>query len=141
VTPAGAGFTVLMPGDPTPSTQTATGYTTLIWSYSDDPDLAFFVAELKYTKGTLTKQNPATVYANGLAGMAKNTGVTVTAQGNVTVNGHTGRSFSASSADVAAQGFLFILGDNLYMVYAAWSPDMTDTASVDAFLASFHFTS
>lgn len=138
--PAGAGFSVLMPGEPVLKTSNSTDATTSLWTYEDGADLAYFVAEAKYTKGSLSGQPAATVYTNALAGMAKSgTGMTISAQGDVTVSGHAGKSFTLTSTGATAKGYLFVVGDNLYMVYAYWAPAVDGSPDMDAFLASFAF--
>lgn len=140
--PAGEGFSVLMPGVPVLKTSTSTDATTSLWSYQDGLDLGYFVAEAKYTKGSLSGQSAATVYSAALAAMAKSgTGMTISAQGDVTVSGHAGKSFTLTSTDATAKGYLFLVGDNMYMVYAYWAPTADGSPDMDAFLASFAFSS
>ncbi|HEX7613173.1 MAG TPA: hypothetical protein VF371_10410, partial [Candidatus Limnocylindrales bacterium] len=55
---------------------------------------------------------------------------------SVTLNGHAGRKFTLTGS-AGAKGEMFVVGDNLYMVYAAYSDTITDLTDVDAFVGAF----
>lgn len=143
--PAGAGFTSQLPGDPTLSQETyktaAGDAPASLWTYEDGSDLAYFIALAKYPKGTLSSVSASAVFDGALAGMTgASSGMTLATKGNVTLNGHAGRSFTLTSSDATAKGEMFIVGDNLYVVYAAYTSAITDPSDVNAFIADFKLT-
>jgi len=139
--PTGAGFTSQFPGDPTLTEET---YTTAVgdapaslWTYEDGADLAYFVALAKYPKGSISKVSASSVFDGALAGMTgSSSGMSIASQGSVTLNGHAGRKFTLTGS-IESKGEMFVVGDNLYMVYAAYSDAITDLTDVDAFIGAF----
>jgi hypothetical protein len=141
--PSGGGFTVLMPGEPKLTTQT---YTTAVgdapaslWTYEVSNDLAYFVVLAKYPKGSMTGVSASLIFDGALNGMvASTTGASIAAKADTTLGGHPGKTFVLNIPGASMKGALYIVGDNLYMVYAAYTT-AADMTQVDAFLASFTF--
>jgi hypothetical protein len=139
--PDGAGFTSQFPGDPTLTEETfktaAGDAPTSLWTYEDGSDLAYFIALAKYPKGSISKVSASSVFDGALAGMTgSSSGMSIGSQGSVTLNGHAGRKFTLTGS-VGSKGEMFLVGDNLYMVYAAYSTAVTDLTDVNAFIGAF----
>lgn len=143
-TPADGSFTVHLPGQPALTTQTyktaAGDAPTNLWTYQVSADLAYFVAEAAYPAGSMSGQASSAVFDAALNGMVTTTtGAKVTASGSTTRQGHSGRTFSITTPEANLKGLLFIVEDNLYMVYAGYTTAIKDMTPVDSFLASFEF--
>lgn len=142
--PSGGGFSVVMPGEPKLTTQT---YSTAVgdapaslWTYAVSNDLALFVVLAKYPKGSMTGAAPSLIFDGALNGMVSNTtGAKITAKADTTLGGHPGKTFVLEMPTAFMKGALYIVGDDLYMVYAAYT-SAADMTQVDAFLASFTFS-
>jgi hypothetical protein len=93
-------------------------------------------------KGT----NVSSVYDGGVAGMLATTpGLSVDHQSDVNLGGHPGRAFTLTASSgalkgVAMQGQMFLIGDDLYMVYVAYDDFITDFGELNAFIADFQLT-
>jgi hypothetical protein len=143
--PAGGGFTVYMPAEPKLTTQT---YQTAVgdapasmWTYEVSNDLAYFVVQATYPKGSMTGHSPASVFDAALNGMVTSTtGASVAAKGDTTLNGHAGKTFTIDTPQASLKGVLYIVGDDMYMVYAGYTSAITDMAPVDGFISSFKLT-
>ena len=122
--PAGAGFSVLLPGEPTLSTrtyETASGDAPAsFWMVKVSTDLIYTVMLGKYPEGTVSKQAPATALDNGL--------------------GHAGKSFTLAVPGGTIMGEMFSAGDNLYMAYVVSALAAEDAPTFAAFLESFTLT-
>jgi hypothetical protein len=142
--PSGGGFSVVMPGEPKLTTQT---YSTAVgdapaslWTYEVSNDLALFVVQATYPKGSMTGAAPSLIFDGALNGMVANTtGAKITAKADTTLGGHPGKTFVLEMPTAFMKGALYIVGDSLYMVYAAYTSESSMT-QVDAFLASFTFS-
>lgn len=142
--PSGGGFTVMLPGEPKLTTQT---YSTAVgdapaslWTYEVSNDLAYFVVLAKYPKGSMTGVSPSLIFDGALNGMVGNTtGAKISAKADTTLGGHPGKTFALEMPTALMKGALYIVGDNLYMVYAAYTSP-ADMAQIDAFLTSFKFS-
>lgn len=143
--PPDGSFTVLLPDQPKLTTQT---YKTAVgdapaslWTYEVSNDLAFFVVQASYPKGSLTGASPSAVFDAALNGMVSTTtGAKIVTQGATTLGGHPGRTFVVDTPDATVKGALYIVNDDLYMIYAGYTSAITDMTDADAFLASFEFT-
>jgi hypothetical protein len=146
VTPSGVGFTSKWPGDPTKTSSTsatsAGNVVTTIWTYEDGVDLAYFVGVVAYPKGAISGTPVTTVYDAAVKSMTTSTGTTMTisSQGDLTVNGHAGRGFTLTSSTLSIQGAMVIIGDTLYTAYIAYTPAVTDLSSPEVFFNDFNLT-
>jgi hypothetical protein len=150
LSPSGAAFSAKFPAEPKLTTQTqstAVGNATeSLWTYQENTHLALFVGQVVYPKGSMKGTNTTSVYDGGVAGMLATTaGLSVDHQNDVTLGGHPGRAFTLSASSgalkgVAMQGQMYLIGDNLYMVYAAYDDSILDFAELDAFIADFQLT-
>jgi hypothetical protein len=141
VTPVGAGFTAKFPGAPTQSSQsfsTAVGDAPAsLWIFEQSNDLAFFVVEARYPSGSMTGVSTSAVYDGAVKGMTgSSAGLTVDSQDNVTLGGHDGRSFTLTSTAASIKGQMYLIGDNLYMIYAAYTAN-ADPSVIDEFISYF----
>ena len=143
VAPAGDGFTSKFPGQPkltTTTTSAQEGPTpTSVWEYLANPNLDYNLALWQYPAGSTTGMAPAAMYDSTITGMASTNGLTLSTQSDVTLNGHAGRATTLGGASYTLQGELFLVGDNLYMVYGSYAPGV-DPSGVVAFLADFGLT-
>lgn len=141
--PPGGGFTSKYPGQPKltkTTTTTKEGPTpTSVWEYLASTDLDYNVAMWEYPSGSTAGMAASAIYDSTIASMDSTNGLTLSTQGDITLNGHAGRAFTLSGASYALQGKLVLVGDNLYMVYASYAPAV-DTAGVTAFLSDFQLT-
>lgn len=141
--PPGSGFTSRYPGQPKltkTTTTTKEGLTpTSVWEYLASTDLDYNVAMWEYPSGSTAGMAASAIYDSAIASMDSTNGLTLSTQGDITLNGHAGRAFTLSGASYALQGELVLVGDNLYMVYASYAPAV-DTAGVTAFLSDFQLT-
>lgn len=143
--PKGAGFTSKFPGEPklTKKTQkTDVGNTpSSEWMYLVSNDLAYSVVAVNYPKGSMTGVAPNVIYDGGVKGMTGSTsGLTVKSQGPVNLGGHPGRYFTLTGATASIKGQMFIVRDNLFMVYGTYGAAITDFTGVDKFIADFQLT-
>jgi hypothetical protein len=144
ISPAGAGFTAKFPGTPTQSSQsfsTAAGDAPAsLWILEESSDLAFFAVEARYPAGSMSGLSTSAVYDGAITGMTGSTaGLTVDSQSNVTLGGHAGRAFTLTSTAASIKGEMFLVGDNLYMVYAAYD-SLADPTEIDTFIGDFSLT-
>lgn len=143
--PAGQGFSAAYPGQPTLQTQTiqttAGPVPTSVWYYEESEDLSYYVALAKYPEGSLSSGSLSDVYDKAVTDMSHiSLGMTVSGQGDVTVNGHAGRTFTVANSVVMVKGELIAVGDNLYKVYVLCPPAASGSPNVSAFLAAFKLT-
>ena len=142
--PSGRGFTARYPGQPSlasQSIQTAVGEAPVaLWTYQDGAHLGLFAGVATYPANSMTGVTQSAVYDGAVAGMASSTSLHVDSVSQSVRDGHTGRAFSMSGATYSTQGQIYMVGDNLYMVYAVYDSFLRDRTRVDAFLAGFHLT-
>jgi hypothetical protein len=144
--PSGFGFTSKWPGTPTKKTTTsatsAGDSVTVLWSYQDGVDLAYFAAVVTYPTGSLTGKTAASIYDFAVTSMTTSTAneMTITNQGSVTVNGHSGRSFSLAGSAFSIEGAMALVGNNLYIAYVAYTSAVTDMSSPETFFNDFTLT-
>ena len=144
IAPVGTGFTAKFPAAPTQSSQT---FTTAVgdapaslWIFEESTDLAFFVVEAKYPAGSMSGVTASAVYDGAITGMTgSSSGLTLDTQSSVTLGGHTGRAFSLTSTAASIKGQMYLVGDNLYMVYVAYT-SAADVTEIDTFIAAFKLT-
>lgn len=142
--PDASGFTTKFPAAPTlasSTTTTAAGDApTSIWKYEQGGNLIYYVMLVNYPTGSLTGVDTAQVYDRGVNGMVGgDANLALAAQGDVTLNGHLGRSFLLTSALGSLQGSTYLVGDNLFMAYVAYTSSV-DPAFIQTFLADFQLT-
>jgi hypothetical protein len=152
--PAGNGFTCRFPAQPRMNAATTTepatktqkefSYTTWAWAYTPDTTTIYGVVFAKYPSGSLAGIDPSLLYDAMLKTMTgggdnQKAGMSMGDQSDIRVDGAAGRAFSGSEGDQKVKGELFIKGSNLYMPMVVYSSTFNDFASLDAFLADFHF--
>ena len=142
--PAGAGFSTKYPAAPTlttSTTATAVGDApTSVWTDKEGGNLIYAVLVANYPAGSLPAAKVSQVYDGAVNGMTGGTaGLTLSSQGNTTLNGHLGRSYLLTSAVGSLQGVVFIVGDTMYMAYVAYTSSL-DPALIATFLADFQLT-
>jgi hypothetical protein len=143
--PADQGFSAAYPGQPTLQTQTiqttAGPVPTSVWYYEESEDLSYYVALAKYPEGSLSSGSLSDVYDTAVTDMSHiSLGMTVGGQGDVTVNGHAGRTFTVANSAAMVKGELIAVGDNLYKVYVLCLPAASESPNISAFLAAFTLT-
>jgi hypothetical protein len=143
--PADQGFSAAYPGQPSLQTQTiqttAGPVPTSVWYYEESEDLSYYVAVAKYPEGSLSSGSLSDVYDTAVTDMSHiSLGMTVSGQGDVTVSGHAGRTFTVANSVVMVKGELIAVGDNLYKVYVLCLPAASESPNVSAFLAAFKLT-
>jgi hypothetical protein len=143
--PAGAGFTSKFPATPklsTTTTKTAAGDApSSTWTYQQGTTLAFYVTVANYPKGSMTGKAPSTIFDDFINGMTTDaTGLKVDSKTPVTLGSHDGEAFKLSSTEGSIQGQVFLVGDDLYVVYAAYLVAVTDMTPIDTFIADFALT-
>jgi hypothetical protein len=107
---------------------------------SESSHLVFFAVEARYPAGSMSGLSTSAVYDGAITGMTGSTaGLTVDSQNNVTLGGHAGRAFTLTSTAASIKGEMFLVGDNLYMVYAAYD-SLADPAEIDTFISDFVLT-
>ncbi len=144
IAPVGTGFTAKFPTAPTQSSQTFTTAAgdapASLWILEESNDLAYFVVEAKYPAGSMSGMTTSAVYDGAITGMTgSSAGLTLDSQTSVTLGGHTGRAFTLTSTTASIKGQMFLVGDNLYMVYAAFT-SAADMTEIDKFIAAFKLT-
>lgn len=143
--PKDAGFVAKFPAQPklTKQTQSTSGgdVPVSLWTYVESSHLALAVLVATYPAGVLTGIGPAAAYDGALAGVTGSTsGLTLASQGDVILDGHSGRSFTCDGPTYSLMGQMFLVGSSLYMVYSAYDSTVSDTAEVAAFIADFQLT-
>jgi hypothetical protein len=143
--PSGGGFTVLMPGKPTLTTKTihtaAGDAPASTWTYEASNDLVFIVTHARFPTGSVASVPSATIFDTFVTGMLNSaTGATLSESVDTTLGGHPGRTFTIDTAAVSLKGIAYIINDDLDVVYAGYTPAISDMTEVDTFLASFKFT-
>jgi hypothetical protein len=144
--PSGVGFTSMWPGKPTKKTSTSASssgtVSTSLWEYDDSGDLGYFVGVVTYPSGALTGKKQTAIYDAAVKGMTTSTSVllTISKQGDVTVNGHIGRGFTLTSTTASIQGAMILVGDILYMAYVVYTPAITDMSAPEVFFNDFNLT-
>jgi hypothetical protein len=144
--PDGAGFTGKIPATPKLTTQT---YQTEVgaapaslWSYEQSNDLAYFFLTANCPAGSMTGVAPGLIYDGAVDGMAGGSAnLTVGTQTDTTITGHAGRVFELTGTTANIKGEIVIVGDNLFVVYVAYTPKITDFTPIDAFFADFQLKS
>jgi hypothetical protein len=143
--PAGDGFAAKFPAEPklttgTVKTDAGDGPSSL-WLYQENAHLGFALGLATYPKGSFAGVNPSVLYdaaTKGLTGTAG--GMTLDSQSDCTLDGHKGRAFTLTGTNTSIQGQVYLVGDNLYQVYAAYDAGLTDFTELNAFIADFHLT-
>jgi hypothetical protein len=143
--PTGSGFTSLFPAEPkltTTTTKTAAGNApSSTWMYLESTELAFSVTMAQYPKGSMTGKAPSAIFDAFISGIATSAkGMAVDSKTATTMDGHAASSFKLSSTSADIEGTVVVVGDTLYVVYAAYAPTLTDTSPVDSFIADFALT-
>lgn len=139
--PGGAGFSVLMPG--TAPEQVGVGSSLVVnanqteWAYTDGSSVTFKVLLLKFQAGALTGVSLDTLMNGEIAAMP---GATLTSQSDATLDGHSGRFFTAASSTGSFTAEFFVAGDDVYGIGVGGDTGKADAARTQAFFASFRIT-
>jgi hypothetical protein len=142
--PDGTGFTAKFPGAPTLTTQTQTtavgDAAVSLWAFEQGGNLVYDVMVTKYPTGSLAAAKLSALYdgaINGMTGGEAN--LTVAGQEDMALGGHDGRTFLLTSATGSVKGGVWIVGDNMYMAYVAFTSSV-DPGLIDTFLSDFALT-
>jgi hypothetical protein len=143
--PTDSGFTVLMPGQPTLATSTintaAGDAPASTWTYEVSNDLVYVVTQARFPTGSVKTASAKSVFDTFVNGMlSSTTGATLSDSADTTLGGRPGRAFTIDTAAVSLKGIAYINNDDLDIVYAGYTPAISDMTEIDAFLASFNFT-
>lgn len=142
--PPGDGFSAKFPAKPTLTTQTVrtpSGNAPIsLWVYEENSHLDFVAGFGAYPKGSTSGLDLGVVYDGAIAGMESSTGLTVASQRDCTLDGHTGRAFTLSGSQGSVQGQIYLVGDDLFMVYSVYDATIADLSEVNAFIADFQLT-
>ncbi len=141
--PSGVGFTAMYPGQPKLTSQTSKtpvgNVPVSIWSYVDSTHLMLFAGRGRYPAGSMTGVSPSAVFDGSVSGMATGSAQTLESSADCTRDGYPGRAFVLTGSQVTTKGQIYLVGDDMYMVYAIYDA-AGDVSQVDGFLASFHLT-
>jgi hypothetical protein len=142
--PDGIGFTAKFPETPTLTTQTSTtavgDAAVSVWAFEQGGNLVYDVMVTKYPAGSLAPAKLSALYdgaINGMTGGEAN--LTVAGQQDMMLGGHAGRTFLLTSATGSIKGGVWIVGDNMYMAYVAFTSSV-DPGLIDTFLSDFALT-
>jgi hypothetical protein len=138
--PAGEGFSVKLPGEPTvqaATVQTEAGpVPTTTWSYAQGSEWVMAVVR---ARGSFQGEASG-ILDTALQVMASQSQATLTSKSSVTVSGRPGMAFSMSAGDASITGEMVLAGD-LYGVYFAGPPGSASAGLAEALIASFELTS
>jgi hypothetical protein len=143
--PAGASLSVLMPSQPVASTapmKTPIGTaSSTSWTYTDPAHRVLFATDVKFPAGALAKA-PAKSVLDGATPVIVATvpGAKLSAQSDVTLGGHQGRSISYGTDKIAVACHIYIVGDDIEGVCSVQPAGQADDGQAQAFLASFQLT-
>ncbi|MGA3057562.1 MAG: hypothetical protein ABSE70_05945 [Candidatus Limnocylindrales bacterium] len=134
-----------MPGQPTLTTRTihtaAGDAPASTWTYEVSNDLVYVVTQARFPTGSVKTVSAKSVFDTFVNGMLSGTtGATLSDSVDTTLGGHPGRTFTISTSAASLKGIAYINNDDLDVVYAGYTPSISDMTEVDAFLASFNFT-
>jgi hypothetical protein len=143
--PPGAGFRVLVPNQPTESsapmkTPVGTASSTS-WTYTDSANRVFLTTDVKFASGALSEAPPKTVLDSAATAMvAAVPGARLSAQSDLTLRGHSGRSISYATAQIAVVCQIYIVGDDMNGICSAQPAGRFDESIAQAFFASYELT-
>ena len=142
--PAAVGFSAKFPAAPTLTTQTAKtdvgDAATSLWTFEQGGTLAYYVLVTNYPKGSLATANVSTMYDAAIKGMTGGTSeLTLAGTTDLALNGHAGRTFLLTSALGSLKGGIWVVGDDMYMVYVSFTSSV-DPGLIDTFLSDFQLT-
>jgi len=142
--PDGGGFIAKLPATPTLTTQTAkTTFgqaATSLWADPQDSTLSYYIQATAYPAGPLLVEESSTLYDAAITSLSGgSSGLTLASEGDVTLNGHAGKSFLLKSSVGAVQGEVVLAGSTVYIAFVAFSPSV-DSGLISTFLADFSLT-
>jgi len=142
--PDAAGFSAKFPATPTLTTQTAKtdvgDAPTSLWTFEQGGNLAYYVLVTNYPKGSLATANVSTMYDAAIKSLTGGTSeLALAGTLDLALNGHAGRTFLLTSALGSLKGGVWIVGDNMYVVYVSFTSSV-DPGLVDTFLSDFQLT-
>ena len=144
VAPDAAGFTAKFPTAPTVATKTSStavgDATTTTWTDEEGGNLVYYVNVAHYPAGSLPADKMSAMYDGGINGMLTvDSEMKLAGQADMTLGGHLGRTFLLSGPLGSLKGGAWIVGDDMYMVYVAYTSSV-DPGLIDTFLSDFVLT-
>jgi hypothetical protein len=112
-----------------------------LWTYGVSNDLAFFLVQATFAKGAISGKAPSPLLDAEVARLVSNTaGSTLTAKADTTLNGHPGKTFAVDQPSLSITGAIFVVNDDILIVYVGYTTANNDTADIDTFLGSYAIT-
>jgi hypothetical protein len=135
-------FQVLMPAQPTPSSQTvkvgAGNATVTIWTYTDNSKRTFSANHVAFAAGALAGATAKQIFDQAQASIvASLQGATVTGTSDIKWGKYSGREIRYGNATVAVVARFYIAGDDVVGVDVGTPVGMADDGFAAAFFASF----
>jgi hypothetical protein len=111
------------------------------WTYTGPAHRVFFATDVKFPAGALAKA-PAKSVLDGATPVIVATvpGAKLSAQSDVTLGGHQGRSISYGTDKIAVACHIYVVGDDIEGVCSVQPAGQADDGQAQAFLASFQLT-
>lgn len=135
--PEGAGFSVLMPGQPVEAINKGRSFT--LHSFTITMGRGTYVASYSdYTPEA--KLDPNTALTKNRDKFNKSFDAKLISSREITLDGHTGLEFTSESPAVNLKSQLFLIGNRLYQTATMVFKDVDETRNVDRFFQSFKFT-
>lgn len=137
VAPAGADFSVMMPGKPKEETKGDSEYSS--HSFSVMTDISVYLVEIG-NYAPHVKIDPATELAGNRDNFVKGIDGKLIESKEIVLDGHSGLEFTAENSHSLARCRVYVSGKRVYMLVAGVTKNQDDSANVNRFLASFAFT-
>jgi hypothetical protein len=136
VSPAGAGFSVLMPAKPEEEIKSSDDFTSHLFSITTDK--VIYLAGYGEYAPSIKLSADAELTLNRdrfLRGLNAN----LLASRQITLDGHPGLEFTGESEQASFKSRVYLSGNRVYQVAVAVLSGKTDHENVDRFFASFAF--
>ncbi|MDO8646811.1 MAG: hypothetical protein Q7R70_00140 [Candidatus Diapherotrites archaeon] len=138
--PAGAGFSVLMPGTPQLQTQTmntAIGPVDIKMYVLEKDNLGYTVGYTSYPEAAVSEKTPDQMLDGARDGAVANVFGTLTSEEILSINGNPAREFTITVKGGGIRARIILVKNKLYMVLVAASKDNIMKKQVGDFLESF----
>ena len=97
--------------------------------------------QAKFATGAISGKAPSPLLDAEVAKLVANTaGSTLTSKADTTLNGHPGKTFSVEQPQLLITGAIFVVNDDILIVYVGYTTANDDTADIDTFLSSYQIT-
>jgi hypothetical protein len=97
--------------------------------------------QAKFPKGAISGKAPSPLLDAEVARLVSNmAGSTLTAKADTTLHGHPGKTFSVDAPELSITGAIFVVNDDILIVYVGYTAANDDTADIDTFLGSYKIT-